>query len=461
MGLRILHISTRLILGGSQENTVLSCEGQSRLGHEVHLAYGPIYGPEGSLLERVNAFACTAPDGTERRITTHEVPDLVREVSPLRDARCLGQLKALIRRVRPDVIHTHSSKAGILGRVAGWAVWRAGDVRAAAGVGGGAGGSTGPARPMVMHTIHGPPFMPVEGGLGKRLKVRLNNLVYTVAEKHAAARCHVIVSVADAMTQQFLARGIGRPELYMTVRSGMDLGPYDRPAADQERGAMRAALGLRPEHFVAGTVARLAEHKGHADVLAAMERLRAPGAGVGPGMNLEQLVLLWVGDGWLRQELTARAGAAGFNVISLDKPGPAAEAWRGAVAGRPSVVLTGLVPPQRVPGLVRAMDVLVHPSYREGLPRTVPQALLCGVCPIATDVDGTREVCVDGVTGKLVRLGDIDALAGAVRWAWEHPAERAALAEAGRQMVRQRWSTEAMVAGLEEAMGVGLGRSGG
>src|SRR6188508_2204761 len=99
--MRILHISTRLILGGSQENTVLSCEGQARLGHEVHLAFGPIYGPEGSLLERAERFR--AADG--RGITTHVVPHLVREINPWADWRCYGELRGLIRELRPDVVH--------------------------------------------------------------------------------------------------------------------------------------------------------------------------------------------------------------------------------------------------------------------------------------------------------------------------------------------------------------------
>src|SRR6185436_2246530 len=110
--MRILHISTRLILGGSQENTVLSCEGQARLGHDVHLAFGPIYGPEGSLLERVQGFRTA--DG--RGITTHVVPHLVREVRPVGDRRALRELYDLICRLGPDVVHTHSSKAGVLGR---------------------------------------------------------------------------------------------------------------------------------------------------------------------------------------------------------------------------------------------------------------------------------------------------------------------------------------------------------
>src|SRR5436189_3777957 len=98
--MRILHISTRLILGGSQENTVLSCEGQARLGHDVHLAFGPIYGPEGSLLERVESFR--TQDG--RAITTHVVPHLVRALSPLADYRCYRELQSLIRTLRPDIV---------------------------------------------------------------------------------------------------------------------------------------------------------------------------------------------------------------------------------------------------------------------------------------------------------------------------------------------------------------------
>src|SRR6185369_13373563 len=98
--MRILHISTRLILGGSQENTILSCEGQARAGHEVHLAFGPIYGPEGSMLARVDAFnkRCAAgqevtSEGTAcRPIKTHVVPDLIRQIHPLRDRRCYFQL---------------------------------------------------------------------------------------------------------------------------------------------------------------------------------------------------------------------------------------------------------------------------------------------------------------------------------------------------------------------------------
>jgi glycosyltransferase involved in cell wall biosynthesis len=401
----ILHISTRLILGGSQENTVLSCEGQSRLGHQVHLAFGPIYGPEGSLLARVQQFR--TPDG--RSITTHTVPDLIREVNPSRDLRCLRQLGHLIESIRPDVIHTHSSKAGILGRLAGWSVYRRSRRR------------EGPARafPAVIHTVHGPPFMPIEGPLVRRLKTRVNNAIYQIAERHAARRCHAIVCVADEMTRQFLARGIGSRELYTTVRSGMDTGPYLNPPEADSRENVRAELGIGPGDFVIGTVARLAEHKGHDDLIDAL----APEL-----QQRREWKLLWVGDGWWRERLLAR-------VRSLGLEG--------------QVLTTGLVPPERVPALIRAMDVLAHPSYREGLPRTVPQALLSDVCPVAYDVDGTREACVHRETGLLAPFGDRAALHAAILELYRDPDLRRRLAAEGKVRCATSFSAEAMVQGLE------------
>lgn len=399
MPLSILHISTRLILGGSQENTVLSCEGQARLGHTLHLAFGPIYGPEGSLLERVDTFRSF----DDRRIATHVVPDLVRQLHPIRDPRALKQLESLIGDLRPDIVHTHSSKAGILGRLAAW------NVRT----------RSGKPRPAIVHTIHGPPFMPVDGSTAARMKIRGVNRLYTLAERVAAKRCDVIVSVADAMTEQFLARGIGHPDQYTTVRSGMETGAFLHAAPGEDRASVRAALGIPESDFVIGTVARLAEHKGHDDLLDALgEDLRAR-----PDWKL-----LWVGDGWWRTRLMERVSAMGL-------------------AGR--VLTAGLVPPARVPGLIRAMDVLAHPSTREGLPRTVPQSLLTGVCPVAYDVDGTREACIHDRTGLLVQPGDRDGLRSAILQLYQDPGYRRALADRGRAMCRDAFSAERMVADLE------------
>ncbi len=423
--MRILHISTRLILGGSQENTVLSCEGQLLRGHEVHLAYGPIFGPEGSLLDRVR-------QSDERhegeRIVTHEVPHLVREVSTLADWRGYQEVRRLIREVQPDVVHTHSSKAGILGRAAAWAE---------------RGHPSRQGRPLgVVHTIHGPPFMP--GGAGSAsiarlvsgLKTGINNGVYTLAERFAAARCHVIVSVADAMTRTFLDRGIGRAEQYVTVYSGMETERFVRADAGEDRSAIRSRLGFAPGDFVIGSVARLAQHKGHDDVLDALTDDLLASA---------PWRLLWVGDGWWRERLERRLESLGL---------------------RDRAVLTGLVPPERVPGLMRAMDVLVHASTREGLPRTVPQAHLCGVMPIAYACDGAPEAIerlsddeLSG-TGVLVEPGDLQGLRAAVKWASENPDARQAAAGRGRAIAAVRFSAEGMVEALEGVYERALGLAG-
>lgn len=418
---------------------MLSCEGQARLGHRVHLAFGPIYGPEGSLLDRVKAFnaRCSRreevlPNGNPVcPIVLHEVPSLVREVSLFKDWKGFRQLKALVAKIGPDVVHTHSSKAGVLGRAAAWAVHKdhqkgalLSSMRARGGL-----------APAVVHTIHGPPFMPLEGSGWNRFKTGCKNAMYTRAERFAAKRCHRIVSVADAMTRQFLDRRIGRPELYTTVFSGMETGPFAAACAITSSHA-KAVLGIAPDRFVIGTVARLAEHKGHDDLLNALSATMA---------SRPEFMLLWVGDGWWRERLTAAASKLGLEVAHLD---------RGERPGATTrLVLTGLVEPAQIPDLMRAMDVLVHPSYREGLPRTVPQALLAQVCPVAYDVDGTGEVCREMETGRLVPCGDIDRLREAIVWCADEPVARAALAGRGQAECRVRFSAQTMVQALERIYG--------
>jgi glycosyltransferase involved in cell wall biosynthesis len=384
---RIMHISTRLILGGSQENTVLSCEGQAERGHDVSLVFGPIYGPEGSLLERARAHG---------GIECIETPHLIRPLHPIRDWRCYRDLLRLIREWKPDVVHTHSSKAGILGRAAAWKC----DVRC------------------IIHTIHGLAF--------HRYQPRWKNAIYIAAERFAAKRCQVIACVADAMRDQALAAGIGSRDQYVTVYSGMEVDRYLNPAV--ARDAMRAKLGFADDDFALGTISRLAELKGHDDLL----------DGLGPLMReRSNLKLLWVGDGWWRDRLLKRVDEMGLH-------------------GR--VITTGLVPPEEIPNHLQAMDALAHPSYREGLPRAVTQALLSATAVIAYDVDGTREVCIEGETGRLLRPGDSAAIAEAVRWLMDHPDQRRRMGERGRELCRTRFSAETMVEHLEEIYAAQLER---
>jgi glycosyltransferase involved in cell wall biosynthesis len=411
--MRIMHISTRLILGGSQENTVLSCEGQASRGHAVSLVHGPIYGPEGSLLERVKSFrAGEAHAGREhphpsplpggeggRGIELIETPHLIRAIHPLRDALCYRDLRRLIRVWKPDVVHTHSSKAGILGRAAAWKE----------------------RVPCVVHTIHGLPFHPYQS--------KVINAVYIAAERYAARRCHGIICVADAMRDQALAARVGRPEQYVTVYSGIEVEPFLNPR--WSRSQVRRELGLSEDDFVIGTVSRLAELKGHDDLLDALgDTIRAK-----PGVKL-----LWVGDGWRRPRLMKR-------VEDMQ------------LRGR--VITTGLVPPEEVPKHLIAMDAMAHPSYREGLPRAVVQGMLSGLPVVAYDVDGTKEVCIEGVTGRLVRPGDRRSLREAVLWMMEHRDEARNMGRRGRERCRGQFAASTMVERLEEVYASVLGTAAG
>jgi glycosyltransferase involved in cell wall biosynthesis len=375
--MKIVHIITRLIVGGAQENTLLSCAGQHARGHEVTLLTGPPRGPEGSLLERAQ--------GEGYRVIVLE--DLRRAIHPVRDWRSYRALVRELRHLRPEVVHTHSSKAGILGRRAAWAV----------GV------------PAIIHTVHGLAFTASTRGAV--------NWVYRQLERYAAPLTTRIVCVADALTAQSLAGGVGRPEQYVTVYSGMEIEPFLNPRVPREE--VRRKLGIRPDDVVAGTIARLFHLKGHEDLLAHAPALCA---------QCPQLRFLWVGDGLLRGQFEAEVARLGLN----DR-----------------FIFTGLVPPERIPELAGAMDILVHPSRREGLARALPQGQLAGCPVIVYDIDGNREGFVDGQTGVLIPPFAADRLAEALRRLVEDAPLRRRMGEQGRQFAAGRFSAAAMVEALE------------
>jgi glycosyltransferase involved in cell wall biosynthesis len=374
--MKILHIITRLIVGGAQENTLLTCEGLHRAGHEVILLTGPSPGPEGTLLERAKA------SGYQVMVTPH----LVRNPHPWHDWRAGQEIRRLCEKIKPDVVHTHSSKAGIIGRKAAW------------------GGNV----PVIVHTIHGLPFHPYQAGWINRLWIMLEAL--------AAKRCHGIISVADAMTRQALAAGVGSPEQFTTVYSGMEVEPFIHPPKD--RTGMREELRIPQDRIVFGTIARLQPLKGHNDLLSIAGEVFK---------QVPQAHFLWIGDGVFRPQFEATLREKGWT----DR-----------------FTLTGLVPPARVPELLPAMDVVVHPSYREGLARALPQALLAGVPVVSYDCDGAGEVCITGKTGELVKTGDAAAMRDAmIRLAKNEG--RAELGQAGRAFCLERFDAKVMVAQIE------------
>jgi len=375
--MKIVHIITRLIVGGAQENTLLSCEGQYDRGHEVTLITGPPIGPEGSLLERAGSYGYRV-----------EVMDSMRRaILPGKDYFTYRALVRKIRELQPDVVHTHSSKAGIIGR---WAA-------ATANV------------PAVVHTIHGLAFTASTSALV--------NGFYKFMEKAAAPKTTKIVCVADAMREQSLAAGIGTAGQYVTVYSGMDTAPFLNPPVAREQ--VRAQLGLRDEHVVIGTIARLFHLKGHDDLLDMAPALCAKHPNVR---------FLWVGDGLLREQFERRMTAMGL---------------------RDRFVLTGLVPPARIPELTGAMDMLVHPSRREGLARALPQGSLAGKPIVTYDIDGNREALIEGETGFALPAFDRAKMADVIEPLLGNEPLRRRMGESGRAFALGRFDTKVMVEALE------------
>jgi glycosyltransferase involved in cell wall biosynthesis len=370
--MRIVHVITRLIIGGAQENTLLTVDGLHRhYRDDVTLITGPAEGPEGDLFDRAAALG----------LNVEVMPELVREIRPMVDWKAYRKLRAAIRRLEPEVVHTHSSKAGILGRAAAW------DERV----------------PAIVHTIHGLPFGPFESPLKNRL--------YIAMERWAARRCHAIVGVCDAMATQALAAGVGRPEQYLTVYSGMDADAFLHPPRSRED--VRRELGLAEDEVAFATVARLFELKGHDDILTIAPRVLAANP---------RVRFVWIGDGIWRERLTAEIQRLGL---------------------RSSFILTGLVPPARIPELLQAVDAVIHPSLREGLARVLPQSLLVGRPVISYDIDGAREVVLPE-TGILLKPRDREGMAeGILRLASEGQT-RAAMGAEGRRRFAEQFRHETM-----------------
>ncbi len=293
----------------------------------------------------------------------------------------------IVRERRPEIVHTHSGKAGILGRLAA----------ARAGV------------PIILHTIHGPSFGPFQDFLA--------NALFRAAERHAAQVTTHFVVVAEAMKQQYLAAGVGRSGQFTRIFSGFPLEPFLSSTNDLQ---LRAKFGLTPDDIVIGKIARLFKLKGHDDLLAVAPKLVR---------GCPRIKFLLVGDGPWRGRFEHEVRT------------------RGLVK---HVVFTGLVAPANVPPLVGIMDLLVHLSLREGLPRALPQALAAARPVVAYDADGAREACLENETGFLLRPGDLPGLHERLLRLAKDAALRERLGRCGRQFVQQRFGVERMVDDLHQ-----------
>ncbi|MBI1869910.1 MAG: glycosyltransferase family 4 protein [Chlamydiae bacterium] len=333
-----------MIIGGAQENTLLTVEGLcQKSNYEVTLITGPEKGPEGDLLDQLQ---------TNPSFQLIIEPSLRRNIHPIRDVVACLKLFFLFRRSHFDIVHTHSSKAGVLARLA----------------------AHGARVPVVIHTIHGLPFYPYQN--------KMINLLYRILERWAARWTDRIITVADAMRDQAVQAKVAPLEKFTTIRSGMNLNPFLR--RDYDVTKIRSRLGIGPQDCVIGKIARLFHLKGHEYLIEAAQKVVA---------QFPEVKFLLVGDGILKESLIEK-----IKMGNLER----------------NFIFTGLVQPEEIPQLISAMDLVVHVSLREGLAKVLPQALASGKPVISFDIDGAREVVQEGINGFLIPPCDTLSLSEAM-----------------------------------------------
>ncbi|MGB9602257.1 MAG: glycosyltransferase family 4 protein [Verrucomicrobiia bacterium] len=371
--MRVVHIITRLIVGGAQENTIATVVGLKRKSDvEVSLISGPTYGPEGSLVHKV--------DSTPGFY--HEVPELIRPIHPIKDLIALRKLVGLLKKLNPDIVHTHSGKAGFLGRLAAKIA----------------------NTPIIIHTIHGPSFGEFQSAVP--------NLVYIAAERIAGKFTTAFIAVSEAMIDRYLAAGIGRKERYNLIYSGFKLEPYISAKNDP---VLRKSLGIAPDDIVITKIARLFKLKGHEDLFKIAPELVK---------RFKNVKFLIVGGGEWKEKYVALSKQLNLNQ---------------------NVIFTDLVPPEQIPDVIGITDILVHLSRREGLARSLVQALAGSKPVIAYDCDGAREVCIDGKTGFLIKPGDTNRLFEAIAELVSKPSLRESMGKTGQSFVIENFAEEKMI----------------
>jgi glycosyltransferase involved in cell wall biosynthesis len=377
--MKIAHIITRLIVGGAQENTIFTVEGLKKKGYTVDLISGHTTGPEGSLVKRIK----------QADIPLFINSSITRNINPFYDIPAFLKLLFFLKKRHYDIVHTHSAKAGILGRIAAGIVSR---------------------KTIVIHTVHGLSFHDYQSNL--------RNSFYIFAERLAAKFTDHFICVGNVMKEKCLNADIGKKAQYSVIYSGFKIKPYLE--ASSKRRQERERLGIKPEEKVIGMIGRLFPLKGQNYLMRAFCEIVK---------TFPESKLLLIGDGILRKNLENYAKKEG-----LEK----------------KVIFTGLVPPQKIPDLVAAMDILAHTSLREGLPKAVAQGFAGGKPVVGFDVDGTRELVKEGITGFLIPPRNVKHLKEKLLFLLQNSEIACKMGNRGRKIVEEFFPVEKMVEEIEK-----------
>lgn len=371
--IRIVRVIARLNIGGPALHVTYLTEGLAARGYDTTLVAGDVARGEESM-ERIAA---------EAGVEVVRLPGLSRELSPLRDVIAVRELARIIRRVRPDVVHTHTAKAGAVGRVAALVAGRP--------------------RPVVVHTFHGHVLRGYFGTFG--------SLVFRAIETALARISDRLVAVSPEVRDELVGLHVAPAAKFEVVRLGIDLVP--RVRFDGDRTEVRRRLGIPPERFVVGWFGRMTAVKRTDDLLTMLAALRQRGV---------EALLLLVGDGDDRARLEQRAHDLGLAA---------------------SCQFLGYQ--EDVARWYAVCDAVVLTSANEGTPVTIIEALAAAKPVVATRVGGVADVVDEGETGYLVRAGDTHALAERLALIADDPVRGRAMGEVGRERMLERYSVERLV----------------
>lgn len=372
--IRVLRVIARLNVGGPALHVAYLTDGLADRGYETTLVAGDVARGEESM-----AFVADRSG-----IEVVRLPGLSRELSPIRDLVATVRLALLIRRLRPDVLHTHTAKAGAVGRAAAVLAGRA--------------------RPRaVVHTFHG---HVLRGYFG-----RAGSLVFRIIETALARTTDALVAVSPQVRDELVRLRVAPARKFTVVRLGIDLEP--RVRHDDDPAEIRRRLGIDPNRFVVGWFGRMTAVKRTEDLLDALSALRERGV---------DALLLLVGDGSDRARLEELAHGRGL---------------------AKSVLFLGYQ--EDVGRWYAACDAVVLTSANEGTPVTLIEALAAGRPVVATNVGGVADVVEDGVSGLLVRPRDTHAIAERLALLAADPARRAMMGADGRRRVLERYAVSRLV----------------
>ena len=362
--IKVLRIITRLSVGGSSVHSILLTAHLDEEAFNSILVKGSEGADEGDLKDLLR----------RKKIDPVFIPELKREISFGDDLTVFRKLYGLMRRLRPDIVHTHSAKSGVLGRLAA----------RLAGV------------PVIVHTFHGHLFRGYFGPVKSKLVIYTERLLALLSTR--------IVAVTESQRDELAAYRIAPRRKLVSIPLGLELGLLQN--LDGEKGKLRSELELGEEDLLVGSIARLVPVKGHSFLFRAAQRVIAA---------LPQARFLIIGDGELREELEKLAGELGI---------------------RDNIIFCGFR--RDLPRIYADLDLLALTSLNEGLPVAVIEAMASQTPVVAYDVGGVEDLVENNVTGISLPFGEIDRLAESIIYLLKNPQERRRMGQKARRKVYPR-----------------------